>query len=326
MKNLLTSLQAAKTQTTLNFSHHVMRSGRFVTTAVIMLFTSTVVHGDGVKDAVKRVENKVNKIQNKVNTIGNSTNGLEELVVNVQDITDTFYNPELDLFEEVKESLGLATELITFIKENRPKFEPSDEDADISELLYYLVEIANTLADESDLFDFDTLYEFIDKMENGPVLDPIKFGLRKVGIDQDFVDKSETTLRDLIDLVNAIKEYRDENTGCPCIEEKREVLGGAASAVGAYGKYLKLGGGIMGGMAKTVATGKKFDAGIHGYASFEIETDVREAIGRIMTNIAEALIEKADNVHSMLDHCEIVNGQQEILANQRLILNRLPTP
>lgn len=334
MKKLLTRIQAVAGRTISTLDHHVQRKVCLAAVSAVLVLPSTAVHAESVWDALRRVENKVNTIrsrvtttQTKVNSIVNSTDGLEDLISNVQDITTNF-DPEL--IGEVKASLQQAKDLMDFVRTRSDAFAYNPEvdldDDDIVTLIFNLQETANILVgDGNNLVNFELLETFL----NFVPLKPLQRLLSEVGINKDFLDQFGVILEDLAELANLSKQIElDQIEPCSYINEEltpldRRILQEIAFRVENFGAREKLLGSMLSALKGTVEVANKRQAGVHGYAHINIDTDLLGAIGGVLAASGEEMCRLASRMTSAMERCDDLTIRQMILDNQESILIRL---
>jgi hypothetical protein len=300
---------------------------------------------DVIQSTVGRIENrmvdvqgKVNTIQSRTGTILNNTNGLQELVGNVRGITAEL--PE-GLFEKVAQGLEEAAALLelanaevaaaTANKANHP---------DLLALVTGLQDLLQALlGDAGSHLDLGVLNRLLNVLPE-PVLAVAGQGLLTAGLNQAAVQDLQKTARDLPLLRQAVEaEWRTESlsvysgpsfveSGSGCTFDDMVTVDGEDVALdrtfirdSAYsalvlGGEVKLLGKIVHAGGKTTASGnftKNIRAGIHGYASLNIENDFSAILGNLIEGVGDGLIAAGLAGVSRLRHCEVLVYQQTLL-------------
>jgi uncharacterized protein YoxC len=284
-----------------------------------------------IEKTVNRIDNRVVDVQGKVNTIRSrtatilaNTNGMQDLVANVSEITAGF---RPGLFEDVGQALEDAQALLDLAKDQASEaVENRSNQPDVVALLDAIEDLLRVLlGDAGDTLDLGVLDRLLSILPE-QVLAVLGQGLLTAGIDQDVVEKLEQAVVD-VDLLQQTDgaESRAASTasaGTPFVAEgsrcdfDRAGWSEASGRVVVLGNFLKLAGKLIAATGKTTASGnitKNIRAGIHGYASLNIENDLSGVIAAILDGVGDAFIALANAASARLDQCEILVYQQTLL-------------
>jgi hypothetical protein len=306
---------------------------------LLALFAPQAAWAGPLENAVNRIENRVNTIntraadiQSKTNamrsdvgTVLGNTNGVQDLVGNVRDITASF-SP--DLFDDIRAALQDAQSLLEIAKEQ--VVEARDRRASHPDLLAFVTGMEKLVkalpGAEAANVDLGVLTKLLGILPD-KVLDVAGQGLLTAGIDQAFVGKLDQAAAD-VTLLSETEEAESKvfgdgaHTAVPfipagtgCAFDRMNVQRASRAVLG-LGRVLDLGGNILAAMSKTTASGnitKNIRAGVHGYASLNIENDTYGMLAKLMGGVSDRAVDIANFGGGLLRHCEVLHYQRTML-------------
>lgn len=306
---------------------------------LLALFAPQAAWAGPLENAVNRIENRVitinnratdiqsktNALRSEVGTVLGNTNGVQDLVGNVRDITAGF-SP--DLFEDIRAALQDAQRLLDIAKEQ--VVEARDRRASHPDLLAFVTGMEKLVkalpGAEAANVDLGVLTKLLGILPD-QVLDVAGQGLLTAGIDQAFVGQLDQAAAD-VTLLSETEEAESKVFGGPsaiatpfipagtaCTFDRLDVQR-ASRAVLVLGRVLNLGGKILAAKSKTTASGnitKNIRAGVHGYASLNIENDTYGMLAKLMGGVSELAVGLAGFGSGALRHCEVLHYQRTLL-------------
>lgn len=284
-----------------------------------------------IEKTVNRIDNRVVDVQGKVNTIrsrtatiASNTSGMQDLVANVREITAGFRS---GLFEDVGQALEDAQKLLELARDQASAaVENRSNQPDVVAFLDAIEDLLRVLlGDAGDTLDLGVLDRLFDILPE-QVLAVVGQGLLTAGIDQDVVEKLEQAVVD-VDLLQQTEEAESRaastaSAGTPFVAQgsrcdfDRAGWSEASGRVFVLGNALKLAGKLIAATGKTTASGnitKNIRAGVHGYASLNIENDLSGVIAAILDGVGDTFIALASVASARLDQCELLVYQQTLL-------------
>lgn len=296
-----------------------------VALALMLCFTPS--HAGPLEDAVDRIENKLDATRSKVNDIKSDTN----ILGNATSIAGQI---QPQTFDDIRSALADAQALLNLVKSQATgALNNRANHPDLAALVSGVESAIKALmGDAGNNVNLTVLSQLLGVLPD-KALAVIGQGLLTAGIDRNFTTRLNSTASGLVGVLAVVNEEVSEvprkfmrsGTGCALVDYSRGVVKFEARNLLIVGSTAKLAGKVLSGLSKTVAVGKKIEPGIHGYASFTIETDGLDTVGKITEGLGTALVGLATAAGVKLRHCETLFYQQTQL-NEMCELTRFRSP